>query len=114
MADTGIIGAGSWGCALAAVLERNGHPVTVWSIVEAEVSMLQKEHEHKDKLPGVALGERVSFTSDLKEAAEGKEFEEVNEIEGISNPVTWDAENKILLLGEPLIITKDNVDDFDF
>ncbi len=74
MADTGIIGAGSWGCALAAVLERNGHPVTVWSIVEAEVSMLQKEHEHKDKLPGVALGERVSFTSDLKEAAEGKEL----------------------------------------
>lgn len=74
MANTGIIGAGSWGCALAAVLERNGHPVTVWSIVEAEVSMLQKEHEHKDKLPGVALGERVSFTSDLKEAAEGKEL----------------------------------------
>lgn len=72
MANTGIIGAGSWGCALAAVLERNGHPVTVWSIVEAEVAMLQKEHEHKDKLPGVTLGERVSFTSDLKEAVEGK------------------------------------------
>ena len=74
MANTGIIGAGSWGCALAAVLERNGHPVTVWSIVEAEVAMLQKEHEHKDKLPGVTLGERVSFTSDLKEAVEGKEL----------------------------------------
>ena len=74
MANTGIIGAGSWGCALAAVLERNGHPVTVWSIVEAEVAMLQKEHEHKDKLPGVTLGERVCFTSDLKEAVEGKEL----------------------------------------
>lgn len=74
MANTGIIGAGSWGCALAAVLERNGHPVTVWSIVEAEVAMLQKEHEHKDKLPGVTLGEQVSFTSDLKEAVEGKEL----------------------------------------
>lgn len=49
-----------------------------------------------------------------KMVAEGKEFEEVNEIEGISNPVKWDAENKILLLGDPLIITKDNVDDFDF
>lgn len=47
-------------------------------------------------------------------AAQGKEFEEVNEIEGISNPVKWDAENKILLLGEPLVITKDNVDTFDF
>lgn len=49
-----------------------------------------------------------------KMVAEGKEFEEVNEIKGISNPVTWDAENKILLLGDPLIITKDNVNDFDF
>lgn len=47
-------------------------------------------------------------------AAQGKEFEEVNEIAGISNPVKWDAENKILLLGEPLVITKDNVDSFDF
>ena len=47
-------------------------------------------------------------------AAQGNEFEEVNEIAGISNPVKWDAENKILLLGEPLVITKDNVDSFDF
>ena len=47
-------------------------------------------------------------------AAQGKEFEEVNEIAGISNPVKGDAKNKILLLGEPLVITKDNVDSFDF
>ena len=43
-----------------------------------------------------------------------KEFEEVNEIEGIDNPVTWDEETKTLLLGEPLIINKDNVNDYDF
>ena len=41
-------------------------------------------------------------------------FEEVNEIEGIDNPVTWDEETKTLLLGEPLIINKDNVNDYDF
>lgn len=49
-----------------------------------------------------------------KMAAEGKEFEATNQIEGIADPVTWDAENKILLLGQPLIIDKDNVNDFDF
>lgn len=48
------------------------------------------------------------------QAVEGKEFEEVNEIEGIDNPVTWNKETKTLLLGEPLIINKDNVDDYDF
>lgn len=49
-----------------------------------------------------------------KMAAEGKEFEAVNHVEGIADPVTWDAENKILLLGQPLVIDKDNVDKFDF
>lgn len=48
------------------------------------------------------------------QVVEGKEFEEVNEIEGIDNPVTWDEETKTLLLGEPLIINKDNVNDYDF
>lgn len=53
MADISIIGAGSWGTALAVPLHKNGHKVTVWSIVEAEIAMLRKEHEHKDKPPGV-------------------------------------------------------------
>ena len=34
MADVAIIGAGSWGIALAKVLHTNGNKVTVWSIVE--------------------------------------------------------------------------------
>ena len=36
MADVAIIGAGSWGIALAKVLHTNGNKVTVWSIVEDE------------------------------------------------------------------------------
>lgn len=52
MANMGIIGAGSWGCALALLLHKNGHQVTVWSIMEDEIEMLEREHEHKDKLPG--------------------------------------------------------------
>ena len=50
MADISIIGAGSWGIALAVLLHKNGHHVTVWSVIEAEIRMLQKEREHKDKL----------------------------------------------------------------
>ena len=33
MAEIGVIGAGSWGTALAVVLAHNGHNVTVWSIL---------------------------------------------------------------------------------
>ena len=74
MAKVGVIGAGSWGIALAKLLRTNGNEVTVWSIVEEEVAMLCREHEHIDKLPGVKLPEDVLFTTDLKEAIVGKEF----------------------------------------
>ena len=71
MADISIIGAGSWGTALALLLHKNGHRVTVWSAIEAEIKMLLKEHEHKDKLPGVKLPEDMEFTTDLEEAVKG-------------------------------------------
>ncbi len=73
MADISIIGAGSWGIALALLLYKNGHHVTVWSVIEEEIAMLKKEHEHKDKLPGVRLPEDMEFTTDLEAAVSGKE-----------------------------------------
>ena len=73
MADISIIGAGSWGIALAVLLHKNGHQVTVWSAIEAEIKMLQKEHEHKDKLPGVRQPEDMVFTTDLEQAVKGAE-----------------------------------------
>ena len=74
MSKVATIGAGSWGIALATVLNTNGHDVTVWSIVEEEIAMLKEKHEHVDKLPGVMLSENIRFTSDLKEAVGDKEF----------------------------------------
>ncbi len=73
MADISIIGAGSWGIALAVLLHKNGHHVTVWSVIETEIRMLQKEREHKDKLPGVRLPEDMVFTTDLEQAVKGAE-----------------------------------------
>lgn len=64
MADVAIIGAGSWGIALAKVLHTNGNKVTVWSIVEDEITMLKEKHEHVQKLPGVKLPEDMEFTTD--------------------------------------------------
>ena len=73
MAKISIIGGGSWGIALSVLLHNNGHQVTVWSAVESEIAMLQKEHEHK-MLPGVKLPEDMRLTTDDKEAVEGKEL----------------------------------------
>lgn len=74
MANVGVLGAGSWGTALALLLHKNGHHVTVWSISKEEVEMLSKEREHKSKLPGVKLPEEMQFTNVLEEAIQGKDF----------------------------------------
>lgn len=73
MAKVGIIGAGSWGCALAWLLRNNGNEITVWSIVEEEIRMLKETHEHKDKLPGVILQQDLEFTTDLERAVSDKD-----------------------------------------
>ncbi len=73
MADISVIGAGSWGIALAVLLHKNGHKVTVWSVIEEEIAMLKREHEHKDKLPGVRLPEDMEFTTDLEYAVRGRD-----------------------------------------
>lgn len=73
MAKIGILGGGSWGIALAVLLHKNGHEITVWSAHESKIQMLLKEHEHK-MLPGVKLSEDTVFTTDEKEAVAGKDL----------------------------------------
>ncbi len=73
MAKVGIIGAGSWGTALAWLLHNNGNEVTMWSVMEDEVNMLKEYHEQKDKLPGVILPGDMVFTTDLEMAAANKD-----------------------------------------
>ena len=74
MAKAGIMGAGSWGTALALLLYKNGHEVTLWSINNDEVEELKKEREHKSKLPGVKIPEDLRITNSMEEAVAEKDF----------------------------------------
>lgn len=74
MANISVLGAGSWGIALAVVLHNNGHQVNVWSIMEDEIKMLNEKREHVDKLPGVKLPQGMTFTSDLETSIKGKDM----------------------------------------
>ena len=69
-----VIGAGSWGIALANLLAGNGHDVTVWSIMKDEIDMLELNHEHLDKLPGVKLNDSIKYTTDLEKACKEKDI----------------------------------------
>lgn len=74
MAKVGVLGAGSWGTALAILLHDNGHDVTVWSIDPKEVEMLSEKREHESKLPGVPISEEIMITNEMEEAIKGKDF----------------------------------------
>ncbi|MBR6585721.1 MAG: NAD(P)H-dependent glycerol-3-phosphate dehydrogenase [Firmicutes bacterium] len=70
----GIIGAGSFGTALAMILANKGHEVTVWARDFIQVNQMIKTRENSHYLPGVKLPETIEFTSELGEAAADKEY----------------------------------------
>ncbi|MFI3172375.1 MAG: NAD(P)H-dependent glycerol-3-phosphate dehydrogenase [Eubacteriales bacterium] len=74
MSKIGVLGAGSWGTALALLLESNGHDVTIWSIDKKEVEMLQNKREHETKLPGIKLPDSMVVTNDIEIAIKDMAF----------------------------------------
>ncbi len=72
--EIGIVGAGSWGIALAYLLRNNGHKVTVWSRRQETVDKLKAYHGNEDKLPGVILDDSVVFTCNMEEAVRNKDL----------------------------------------
>lgn len=73
MAKIGVIGAGSWGTALAILLHTNGHEVTAWSKNEAEVKRIRETHRYESKLPGINIPEGICFTTNLQDAMSEKD-----------------------------------------
>lgn len=71
MAKIGVIGSGTWGTALAILLEQKGHAVTIWSAIEAEAKALDEDRVHPN-LPGSRIPEGIRITVELEEAMEEK------------------------------------------
>ncbi len=59
-----VLGAGSWGTALALVLSRNGIETPLWGLPE-EIALLQRERENRRYLPGIPFPETLHPTADL-------------------------------------------------
>lgn len=74
MAKISILGAGSWGTAIAILLCNNHHEVVLWSHREEEAKSLAESREHKTKLPGVKLPDELVITSDLELAMTNKDI----------------------------------------
>ena len=62
-----VLGAGTWGLALARMLAVDGYKVTVWSAFKSEVEDLSLSRSHKN-LPGMVIPDSIVFTDDIATA----------------------------------------------
>jgi glycerol-3-phosphate dehydrogenase (NAD(P)+) len=65
-----VLGAGSYGTALALCFARKGSPVCLWGRDAEQIEAMAKERENKRYLPGIELPEALQLTSDLATAVE--------------------------------------------
>lgn len=71
MTQIAVVGAGAWGTALADLLARNGHTVTLWAYETDVAASITASHENTRFLAGVALAPTLGATSDLAAAVTG-------------------------------------------
>jgi len=63
-----VLGAGTWGTALAILLSNNGHEVTLWSKLQREIDSLRSDRTKIPNLPGSVLPDNIQLTYELQEA----------------------------------------------
>lgn len=71
MAPIAVLGAGSWGTALALVVARNGYRVRLWDHWPAQVADLTQDRENRRFLPGFPLPDNLEPVLELRQALEG-------------------------------------------
>ncbi|MGA2187731.1 MAG: NAD(P)H-dependent glycerol-3-phosphate dehydrogenase [Steroidobacteraceae bacterium] len=66
-----VIGAGSWGTALAIQLARAGHPIRLWGRDAAYLDAMQRVRCNERYLPDAAFPPSLNVTGDLRQALDG-------------------------------------------
>lgn len=67
-----ILGAGSWGTALAIILHSNGHDVTLWEYKRGYFKTIKRTRENKVYLPKIKIPKEINITNSLKEGCENQ------------------------------------------
>ncbi len=71
---TTVLGAGSWGTALAKLLADQGYPTRLWARRAVMANAIQNDRENQAYLPGFALPDTLETTSDLAYALDGTDL----------------------------------------
>lgn len=73
MGKIAVIGAGSWGTALAQTLALGGNRVTMWARKPIVAETITNDHHNPRYLSGVMLSDAIDASTDLRTCAEGAE-----------------------------------------
>ena len=68
--QTAILGAGSWGTALAILWGKSGKEILLWGHNSERVTRLRESRQNADYLPGIPLPDSVTVTADLTDCAQ--------------------------------------------
>ncbi|MCO5135564.1 MAG: NAD(P)-dependent glycerol-3-phosphate dehydrogenase [Phyllobacteriaceae bacterium] len=69
-----VLGAGSWGTALASVLARKGHETVLWGRDEETIAAINAKRRNPRYLPDIALPDELAATGDVGKALQGAEL----------------------------------------
>ncbi|MEN1973305.1 NAD(P)H-dependent glycerol-3-phosphate dehydrogenase [Luteimonas sp. MJ204] len=69
-----VLGAGSWGTALAALIARHGHATLLWGRDADVAAAIDSRHENPRYLPGIALPESLRASTDLATVLAGADL----------------------------------------
>lgn len=69
MKKVSVIGAGSWGTAIAFVLAENGHDCLLWARRQEQVDEINEQKTNQAYLPNIALPKNLQATTSLEKAA---------------------------------------------
>lgn len=103
MATIGVVGAGSWGTALAKMLAEAGHAVVLWAHNPDVAREIRDRHENPVYLPGFELPASLGATSDLAEAVRDKEIVLSVSPSHVVREIMTDAARHFS--GEPYVVT---------
>jgi glycerol-3-phosphate dehydrogenase (NAD(P)+) len=70
MKQTVIVGAGSWGTALAALWAKDGRPISLWGNNAERIARVQDSRENVDYLPGVRLPDNIRASHELADCGD--------------------------------------------
>ena len=99
-----MIGTGSWGTALALVLNENKHEVRCWTIDEKQIKTINETRENKDYLPGVKIPQEIKVSTELEKSIDGAELI----VSALPSQVTRNVVEKIKklnMLKDPIWVT---------